>query len=95
MKMLSIIIPVYNEEQNIPNMVQTLDQLLKEHKISYEIIFIDDGSKDQTWEILSSYKNLSYITSIRFSRNFGKEAAISAGLRQVKGDACVVMDCDM
>lgn len=95
MKMLSIIIPVYNEEQNIPNMVQTLDQLLKEHKISYEIIFIDDGSKDQTWEILSSYKNLSYITSIKFSRNFGKEAAISAGLRQVKGDACVVMDCDM
>ncbi len=95
MKTLSIIIPAYNEEQNIANMVQTLEQLLGQHKISYEIIFVDDGSKDRTWEVLSGYKDIPYITSIRFSRNFGKEAAIFAGLKQAKGDACVVIDCDM
>ena len=95
MKMLSIIIPVYNEEQNISHIVEKLDDLLKEHKITYEIIFIDDGSKDRSWNILASYHDLPYITSLRFSRNFGKEAAIFAGLKHAKGDACVVMDCDM
>ena len=94
--MLSVIIPAYNEELSIERAYHTISEILKEAQIDNEIIFIDDGSTDTTYEKI---KNLAdkekNIHGLHFSRNFGKEAAISAGLASAKGDSVVVIDCDL
>lgn len=96
MKLLSIIIPSYNEEKNIPNTTKVLADLLEKEQIEYELIFISDGSKDGTYEvILAENKKNPRIKGARFSRNFGKEASIFAGLELACGDACIIMDCDL
>lgn len=96
MSLLSVVIPSYNEEKNIPLAVSRLGAVLTEAGIDYELIFVDDGSKDRTYELVceEARKNPA-VRGVSFSRNFGKEAAIFAGLREAKGDACVVTDCDM
>ena len=94
--MLSIVIPSYNEEKNIENTANVVSGILEENNIDYELVFVNDGSKDRTWEILSSLaKEREHIVAVNFSRNFGKESAIFAGLEVAKGDACVLMDCDL
>ncbi len=94
--MLSIIIPAFNEEGNISRIVSVIDNLMVENKIDYEIVFVNDGSKDNSWaEISAASENNSNISAINFSRNFGKESAIFAGLKYAKGDACVLIDCDL
>ena len=94
--MLSIILPSYNEEANIERTANTLKSVLESNKIAYELLFINDGSQDQTWElIINCCKQDPHIKGINFSRNFGKEACIFAGLRNCQGDCCVVMDCDL
>ncbi len=94
--MLSIIIPAFNEEGNISRIVSVIDNLMVENKIEYEIVFVNDGSKDNSWaEISAASENNSNISAINFSRNFGKESAIFAGLKYAKGDACVLIDCDL
>ena len=94
--MLSVIIPAYNEELSVERAYYTISKILREAEIDNEIIFIDDGSTDTTYEKI---KNLSdkekNIYGLHFSRNFGKEAAISAGLASAAGDAVVVIDCDL
>lgn len=94
--MLSIIIPAFNEEGNITRIVDVIDNLMTENKIDYEIVFINDGSKDDSWqEIRAAAEKNSNISAVNFSRNFGKESAIFAGLKYAKGDACVLIDCDL
>lgn len=96
MPLISIVLPAYNEEENISLAVERLGEVLVSEKIDWELIFVNDGSRDGTWErILEAAKGNPHITGIRFSRNFGKEAAIMAGLACAKGDCCVVMDCDL
>lgn len=96
MSKLSVIIPSYNEESNIERTAQTLQQVLGEAGIEYELLFISDGSKDKTFELVDAMsKTDSRIKGIQFSRNFGKEAAIFAGMAIAKGDGCVVIDCDL
>ncbi len=96
MSKVSIVLPSYNEEGMIPKATQVIGNLMDEANIAYELIFVDDGSKDQTWkEILQVMNNNPNITGVRFSRNFGKESAIMAGLETSSGDCCVVMDCDL
>lgn len=96
MALLSIILPSYNEEQNIANTASVLSNLLEENQIDYELIFVSDGSKDATYsEILKVAENNSHIKGAEFSRNFGKEATIFAGMQIATGDACIVMDCDL
>lgn len=93
---ISIIIPSYNEEQLIKNTSEVVSDIMNQNNISFEILFVDDGSKDGTWkQILSLSKDNSNIHGIHFSRNFGKESAIYAGMQYAKGDCCVVMDCDL
>ena len=93
---LSIVLPAYNEEPNIANTAKVLGQLLKEHDIDYELVFISDGSKDGTFlEIQKLAKEDERIKGAEFSRNFGKEAGIFAGLELTTGDAVIVMDCDL
>lgn len=94
--MLSIILPSYNEEKNIANTERVLRELLEGEQIPYELIFVSDGSKDGTYgEILKAAESNPHVKGAQFSRNFGKEASIFAGLHLADGDACIVMDCDL
>ena len=96
MKLLSVVLPAYNEEKMIEKAGTVIGQILEEQKIPYEIVFVDDGSKDGTWsEIDRTAVNNPHIAGVHFSRNFGKESAMLAGLANAKGDCCVVMDCDL
>lgn len=94
--MLSIILPSYNEGKNISKASGVISELLASNNIPYELIFVDDGSKDDTWnEIEKASKDNPNVVGIHFSRNFGKESALFAGLAESTGDACIVMDCDL
>lgn len=94
--MLSIIIPAYNEEKCISQIYAVISDLLKKNGIEGEFIFIDDGSSDNTYkEITELSEKNERITGLHFSRNFGKESAISAGLAAVNGSCAVVIDCDL
>lgn len=93
--MLSVIIPAYNEEPMIDRTASVISSILSAANISYEIIFVDDGSQDQTWEKIQQAAAQLQVRGVHFSRNFGKEAAIVAGLAHAKGDCCAVIDCDL
>lgn len=94
--LLSVIIPSFNEEGMIHKTSQTISRILEDNGISYELIFVNDGSTDSTWvKIQSETEHNSCIKGINFSRNFGKESAIYAGLFYSSGDCCVVIDCDL
>ena len=94
--MLSVILPSYNEEKMIPVAAETITGILDEARIDHELLFVDDGSKDQTWNEIQRVSTLnSHVVGVHFSRNFGKEAAMFAGLETAKGDCCVVLDCDL
>lgn len=96
MALLSIVLPSYNEESNIANTEQVLSALLEKENIPYELIFINDGSKDNTYgEIVKVSQKNPHVKGASFSRNFGKEASIFAGLQLACGDAVIVMDCDL
>ena len=93
---LSIVVPAYNEEGNIRRAVTEIRQIMERENISAAIYFVDDGSRDNTWaEIQNAAQESNGVRGIRFSRNFGKEAAIFAGLEMAAGDCCAVMDCDL
>ncbi len=94
--MLSVIIPAYNEQENIKNTAHVVADILKGAGIEYEIVFVDDGSKDGTWAEISAANEVDpCVRGVRFSRNFGKEGAIFAGLKAAAGDAVVLIDCDL
>lgn len=96
MRGLSVILLAYNEGEMIPMIAGELEKELTKEKIPYEIIFVSDGSCDDTWEkIEQEAKRSRRIRGLELSRNFGKDAAIFAGLAQAKMDAAAVMDCDL
>lgn len=95
-KLLSVVIPAYNEQEMIEKAADRIHQVLDASDIPHELIFVDDGSKDQTWEkIKQAGEAFSFVRGVKFSRNFGKEAAICSGLAASKGACCVVIDCDL
>ena len=96
MALLSVVLPAYNEEAMLGRAFEVLSTLLESEKIPYELVFVDDGSKDRTWEEIekAASKN-SRVHGVHFSRNFGKESAIFAGLACASGDCCAVMDTDL
>ena len=94
--MLSVVLPAYNEEQMIKKTSQVVGDLLEKEQIPYELVFVNDGSKDHTWEkILELKEERAHIKGVCFSRNFGKEGAVFAGIAQAEGDCIAVMDCDL
>lgn len=94
--MLSVIIPSYNEQGNVKNTKNVVAKILEDNNIDFQLVFVNDGSKDKTWDILTELsQNDKRVVSVNFSRNFGKEAAIFAGLKVCTGDCAVVMDCDL
>lgn len=94
--MLSVVIPAYNEEKLIGLSAGRIGRLLQEAGIPCELIFVDDGSTDRTWEeIGQAAQSDPCVRGVSFSRNFGKEAAIFAGLEAARGECCAVIDCDL
>ncbi len=93
---LSIVCPAYNEEKNIENFLKSLNPVLEKIGLTYEIIFVNDGSKDNTLEVLKQKKKkYPSIRILNLSRNFGKEAALTAGLEHARGDAVIAIDADL
>lgn len=96
MAILSVVLPAYNEELMVLKTTEVLSQILNKEKILYELVFVDDGSKDDTWKRIEDVsRENNHVRGVHFSRNFGKEAAIFAGLASAVGDCMVVMDCDL
>ena len=96
MKRLSVVLPAYNEELMVGKTCRVLREVLTEAEIPYELVVVNDGSSDGTWaEIEKAGKKDPNVTGVHFSRNFGKEAAVFAGLAQASGDVIAVMDCDL
>ncbi len=93
---LSVVIPVYNEEGNLPNLHERLQKVVQELGVSVELIFVNDGSKDQSMAIIRALKAKdNNVQFINFSRNFGHQIAVSAGLAKSSGDAVVIIDSDL
>lgn len=96
MKLLSLIVPVLNEEESIPLFYEAVQEVLRDEPYELEILFVDDGSTDKTLEIIEElHARDPRVRGISFSRNFGKELALAAGLQAARGDAVVPMDVDL
>ena len=93
---ISVIIPVYNEEDNVQHLYQRLSSVMQDLKVSYELIFINDGSRDNSLALIKLLaKKFSEVKFIDFSRNFGHQVAVTAGLDKTKGNAVVIIDADL
>jgi glycosyltransferase involved in cell wall biosynthesis len=93
---LSIVIPLYNEEESLLELAEWIDNVCKENKIDYETIYVDDGSTDQSWQVIQSIKKRYPNTrAYRFQRNYGKSAALNVGFRYANGDVVITMDADL
>ena len=94
---LSLIIPVYNEEENLPLLYDSIDKALNSIKSTWEVIFVDDGSRDNSFDVLKSLveRDPEHVRVLSFRRNFGQTAAIAAGLDHACGETIVLLDADM
>lgn len=93
---LSIVVPVLNEEESLKELTAWIHKVVEAEKLSYELIFIDDGSRDASWNVITSLSNdYSNIKAIRFRRNFGKSAALNEGFKVASGKVVITMDADM
>lgn len=93
----SIVIPLLNEEESLPELCSWISKVMTEHQYSYEVILIDDGSTDRSWEVIQELRaqNPAHIKAIKFQRNYGKSAALNEGFRACQGDVVITMDADL
>jgi glycosyltransferase involved in cell wall biosynthesis len=95
-KDLSIIIPLYNEEESLPELCKWIHRVMQSQDLRYEILLVDDGSTDNSWKvILSLWEQYPIIRAFRFGRNYGKSAALDLGFQQCEGDVVITMDADL
>ncbi|HSZ86736.1 MAG TPA: glycosyltransferase family 2 protein [Puia sp.] len=93
---VSIIIPVFNEDESLPELCVWIQRIVKENNLSYEVIFVDDGSSDNSWNVVQSlHAQDRNIKGIKFQRNYGKSAALNEGFKNAKGEVVITMDADM
>ncbi|MBP3943549.1 glycosyltransferase family 2 protein [Sphingobacteriaceae bacterium WQ 2009] len=93
---ISVVVPLYNEEESLPELTAWIDRVMKAQNFSYEIILVDDGSKDRSWKIVEELKLQNpAIVGIKFRRNYGKSAALNVGFDAAKGDVVITMDADL
>ena len=93
---LSVVIPVYNEEESLPELAGWIEKVCLSSYISFEIIFVDDGSSDSSWKVISGLAgSKSFIKGVRFRRNYGKAAALHTGFAQASGEVVITMDSDL
>ena len=93
---ISIVVPLYNEDESLPELLAWIDRVMKKHSFSYEAILVDDGSKDTSWDVINQLQN-SYeaVRGIKFRRNYGKSAALFCGFEAAQGDVVITMDADL
>lgn len=92
----SIIIPVYNEDESLPELSAWIKRVMNEHHYTYEVIMIDDGSTDKSWDVISQlHKENPFNKGIRFRRNYGKSAALNVGFQHANGEVVITMDADL
>src|SRR5215216_4073878 len=93
---VSIVIPLFNEEESLPELCEWIRRICTEHRLSYELIMVDDGSTDNSWSVIQQLHNSdSGIKGIKFQRNYGKSAALNEGFKAVQGDVVITMDADL
>jgi glycosyltransferase involved in cell wall biosynthesis len=93
---ISIVIPLLNERESLPELSSWIERVMQQHGYSYEIMFIDDGSTDGSWDVINELRAKNpHIKGIKFRRNYGKSAALNTGFNQVKGDVIITMDADL
>ena len=93
---ISVIVPLFNEEESLPELCDWIVRIMQQNDFSYEVIFIDDGSRDDSWEKIKGLSdNNGNIKGIKFRRNYGKSAALSSGFEMAKGDVIITMDADL
>ena len=93
---ISVIIPLLNEEESLPELEAWIRRVMTENNYSYEIVFVDDGSTDGSWHCIQKLKEENpNIKGIRFRRNYGKSAALNEGFKIVQGDVVITMDADL
>ncbi len=93
---ISVVVPLYNEEESLPELEAWIERVLTENHFTYEIIFVDDGSNDRSWEVIRSLKEKnSAVRAIRFQRNYGKSAGLYCGFEAAQGDVVITMDADL
>ena len=93
---ISVVVPLYNEEESLPELMQWIDRVARENSLSYEVILIDDGSTDNSWSVVESLKEqYSAIRGISFLRNYGKSAALYEGFKAAQGEVVFTMDADL
>jgi glycosyltransferase involved in cell wall biosynthesis len=94
-KRISLVVPVFNEEEAIPIFISCAEKTFSNSPYLFEYIFVNDGSTDSTWEVLQKFSDFDNIVCVNLTRNFGKEAALTAGLEFASGDAVVPLDVDL
>lgn len=95
-KDISVVIPLLNEEESLPELCSWIARVMEENKYSYEVIMIDDGSTDGSWELIKKISSANKnIKGIQFNRNYGKSAALDSGFHEAKGDVVITMDADL
>ncbi|MFA9388956.1 MAG: glycosyltransferase family 2 protein [Prolixibacteraceae bacterium] len=93
---LSIVIPLLNEEESLPELTSWIEKVMVSNNYSYEVLFIDDGSKDDSWKVIQKIAKVNkQIIAIRFQRNYGKSAALHIGFQKAHGDIIITMDADL
>lgn len=93
---ISIVVPLYNEDESLPELMAWIDKVCKEHQFSYEVIMIDDGSKDNSWEVIQQLRQqYPALKGIKFQRNYGKSPALNEGFKAAKGSVVITMDADL
>ncbi len=93
---VSVVVPLYNEEESLPELAAWIDRVMREHELSYELIFIDDGSDDGSWSVVERLKTqYPAIRAIGFARNYGKSAALYCGFVAALGEVVITMDADL
>jgi glycosyltransferase involved in cell wall biosynthesis len=94
--LISIAIPLYNEEESLPELLAWIDRVLTENQLKAEVILVDDGSKDDSWKVVEELsKQYTYIKGIKFARNYGKAAGLQAAFNMAQGDVVITMDADL
>lgn len=97
MKDISIVVPLYNEDESLPELFDWINRVMKENNFSFEVIFVNDGSTDRSWDVICDLKNQypDQVKGIKFRRNYGKSPALHSGFDRVEGKVVITMDADL
>lgn len=93
---ISVVVPLFNEEESLPELMEWIDRVMKENNFSYEVVMVDDGSTDTSWQVIKSLQQkYTGLKGIKFRRNYGKSAALNVAFERTKGDVVITMDADL